>query len=168
MTTGTWQVRGREEIMARCPGSGKKCVPQLLRRFKGLRGDARGEAWEGRSGRMLADTMGRSQTAPGMQGSGRADGKLTLVFLAWQWPCWDGRWKTAIAGTGTAAGWDGSITIFGRIEFRTALCSTLLYSTQPGTHSRLASRTRSLQRIRPTLVLLSSGKASRAPAYGGC
>ena len=115
--------------MARCPGSGKRCVPQLLRRFKGLRGDARGEAWEGRSGRMLAATMGRSQTAPGMQGSGRADGKLTLVFLAWQWPCWDGRWKTAIAGTGTAAGWDGSITIFGRIEFRTALCSTLLYST---------------------------------------
>lgn len=160
MATGKRGVRGREEIMARCPGSGKKCVPQLLRRFKGLRGDARGE---GCSGRMLAATVGRSQTAPGMQGSRWANGKLTSG--SWEHGKFGWIWKMAAAGR--QHGDDVELSFGGR---RHTLCSSTLLSTGVyfTWHTRDWPPARVPCRGSGPLVLLSSGKASRAPAYGGC
>lgn len=132
MATGKRRVRGREEIMARCPGSGKRCVPQLLRRFKGLRGDARGE---GCSGRMLAATVGRSQTAPGHAGQQVSRWEIDFWFMgAWQNNGLEMEhgWLQGLEGSNRDY---GALLSFGRQ--RHTLCSTLLSTgaTLPATHA---------------------------------
>lgn len=165
MATGKRGVRGREEIMARCPGSGKRCVPQLLRRFKGLRadlarrpGDARGYGVQAGCWR-LPWTEPDSTRYAGQQRS-RWEIDLDISSMAKQSLVLGSSAGSARAETAAALG----------LRRLSHTPDALQHSALAGRHSTWDTRDcphAYLAEDQAHWVLLSSGKASRAPAYGG-